>query len=201
MHLGSTMCESSGPTAPPVSQCARPNRPIIRFSEFDPDDDVIVLDLQALFASSDLTQDTANSSAGCQSFPEDVNECTGAFNRLGLDFNTGACVGDCGSQTAFRVESAVARGQTAFTTSRLTTLGEMLSCSSCHGADGSGGIGPDIRASTAEHVREHPFGNGPHPIKFTSLTRVEANDIAAYLASICRADPACEPGSVEHEHP
>ena len=95
MHLGSTMCESGGPTDPPESACARPNVPTIAMAPFDPDNDTIVFDVRELFASSDLTQDTADTASGCQTFPDDANECTDLFPNLGLDFTSGTCVSGC----------------------------------------------------------------------------------------------------------
>lgn len=200
VHVGSTQCESNGATDPPVSECARPNRATISFAAFDVDDDIIVLDVLELLSASDLTQDTTGSSAGCQSFDGDAAECTDLFPKLGLDFDTGRCTGDCANQTVFRVESGVDRGLAAYTRERETTEGETYSCLSCHGDDGSGQVGPDIRSSTASHLLEHPFGDDPHPVKFADLTEVQANDIAVWLAAQCRADPDCVPGSVDGGH-
>ncbi|NOS99227.1 MAG: metallo-mystery pair system four-Cys motif protein [Phycisphaerales bacterium] len=213
MHLGSTMCESDGPMDPPVSACARVNLPSLAIGEFDFDHDAIVFDVAALFASSDLTQDTPDTASGCQTFPDDVNECTDLFPNLGLDFATGACVEGCANQRVFKIGApreinedvlaAIDRGRTAFAASRTSAGGAMLACVNCHGDDGSGLIGPDIRSSTEAHVLEHGRGDGPHPdgVKFADLTDADAADIAVYLASICQTDPECDPGSVdEHGH-
>jgi uncharacterized repeat protein (TIGR04052 family) len=213
MHLGSTMCESGGPQEPPVAACGRPNRPVIMLSSFDPADDTVILDLEALFADSDLTQDTPDTASGCQTFPDDENECHLLFPNLGLDFVTGRCVDDCMNQSIFRVgsaaaadndvEAAITRGQTAFTTTRETAGGSSFACADCHAADGSGDIGPDIRSSTAGHFLEHAQGDGPHPdgIKFDDLTESDFGDIEIFLASICQEDPDCESGSVDdHDH-
>jgi uncharacterized repeat protein (TIGR04052 family) len=200
VHVGSTMCESDGATDPPVSACGRPNRAAIGFSEFDHEHDVIVLDVQELLAAVDVTQDTPGSSAGCQSFPGDEAECTNVFPKLGLDFATGACSGDCANQTVFRLESGVDRGLDAFSRVRETTEGEMFSCLNCHGDDGSGDVGPDIRSSNADHIMEHPAGDAPHPVKFADLSPVQANDIAVWLAVQCAADVNCVPGSVGGGH-
>jgi mono/diheme cytochrome c family protein len=181
-------------------------------TDFNFDDFSIILDLKELLASSDLTQDTPDSSAGCQSFPDDVNECTPLFPQLGLSFETGKCIGDCGQQRAFRagrvrasandVAAAVARGAVTFTTTHDTTSGSPAACASCHGPTGVGVIGPDIRSSGAEHLQGHAQGDLPHPagVKFTTLTDADFADIGYYLASICAADPGCEPGGVDHHH-
>lgn len=102
VHLGSGLCDADGPTTPPATECGRPNRPQIRVSDFDPETNVLVLDVAALVAGSDLTANTG--APGCQSFPDDTADCTPLFPTLGLSFATGACEGDCNGQSAFRVE-------------------------------------------------------------------------------------------------
>ena len=102
VHLGSALCDSASSITPPETACGRPNLPQISVSEFDPDTNVLVLDVAALVADSDLT---VNSGApGCQSFPSATEDCTPLFPKLGLSFATGACEGDCNGQSAFRVE-------------------------------------------------------------------------------------------------
>ncbi len=212
VHVGSTMCESEGPADPPASECGRPNRPQIAFSSFDSDHDTIVFDLLTLYLASDLSQDTPDTAAGCQSFPDDVNECTPVFPNFGLDFTTGRCTEDCASQTVFRLrsieesevgmEAAISRGASTFSTPRLTVGGEVLACAGCHGNDGSGGLGPDIRPSALNHLLEHARDEGPHPggVKFAVLTSADFDDLAAYLSSVCESDPGCEPQTVEGGH-
>ncbi len=213
MHLGSTMCDSNGPMDPPAVKCARPNQPVVVLHNFDPHEDTIVFDVMELFSSSDLTQDTPDTASGCQTFPDDINECAALFPNLGLDFSTGECVDDCANQTVFRVgtgefmdfnnDAAIARGQTTFTTLHTTTAGTMLACASCHGDGGAGLIGPDIRSSTHRHLEEHAQGDGPHPegVKFAGLTEQDFEEIELYLRSLCELDPDCTPGSVdEHDH-
>jgi uncharacterized repeat protein (TIGR04052 family) len=102
VHLGSALCDSTSPATPPETACGRPNRPQISVSGFDPETSVLVLDVAALVAGSDLTVNTG--APGCQSFPDDTEDCTPLFPRLGLSFATGACEGDCSGQSAFRVE-------------------------------------------------------------------------------------------------
>ncbi len=211
MHLGSTQCDTAGPADPPGVACARPNLPVIALDNFNPDSNTILLDVMELFLTSDLTQDTPDTASGCQTFPDDVNECTHLFPSLGLDFSTGTCIDDCAHQSVFRVASgdfspvdtqaAIARGQATFTSTHTTAGGGMLACAGCHGQDGSGIVGPDIRASTAGHLMEHAQGDGPHPVKFDTLTAGDFDDISRYLASVCEMDPECMPGSAdEHDH-
>lgn len=102
VHLGSAICDADGPTTPPATACGRPNRPQISLSSFDPDTSVLVLDVAALVAGSDLAVNTG--APGCQSSPDDTADCTPLFATLGLSFATGACEGDCNGQSAFRVE-------------------------------------------------------------------------------------------------
>jgi uncharacterized repeat protein (TIGR04052 family) len=102
VHLGSGQCESGSGATPPAIACGRPNLPQISVSEFDPETSVLVLDLAALVASSDLSVNTG--APGCQSFPDDTADCTPLFPKLGLSFETGACEGDCNGQSAFHVE-------------------------------------------------------------------------------------------------
>ncbi len=202
MHLGSTMCDANGPASAPVSGCAHPNRPTVAFDSMDVDTDTIVFDIQKLFSASDLATDTPDSAAGCQSFSDDVNECTSLFPMLGLAFSSGVCTDDCANQIVFQAESGFDRGRRIFTTARATQGGQVLACANCHSEDGSGNIGPDIRADPIEHLIEHR-APGPHPqgVKFTTLTQAEYDDLHAYLSTNCANDPNCEPfgGHEEHE--
>lgn len=203
VHVGSTQCSTSGPASPPAAECAKPNRATIAFRSMDLEHDTIVLDVAELVRDVDITMDTPDSSAGCQSFADDAAECPEVFRKLGLDFSTGRCLGDCGGQTAFRLESGLARGQAAYSALRPAAGGETLSCAGCHGATGAGLIGPDIRSSPASHLVEHSKGDGPHPagVKFPTLTQAEYEDIAIYLNSLCAADPNCRPFDAEsHSH-
>jgi hypothetical protein len=100
VHLGSIACGVMG-TNEPTMECDKPNKPTITLDSFDPAADQVVLDVAALLGDTQLTQDTADTTPGCQSFPDDVNECTDLFPNLGLDFATGECSGDCGDQSAF----------------------------------------------------------------------------------------------------
>jgi len=102
VHLGSTMCGVMGQT-PPTEECARPNKPVIRLAGFDPASDTAVFDLAPVIADSDLTANVGMA-AGCQSFPDDVSDCTPLFPNLGIDYVSGACINDCADQVTFVAE-------------------------------------------------------------------------------------------------
>ena len=92
VHLGSTGCASSGPRVPPQAPCANPNRPSYRFDAFDPARDVLVLDLAALLAGTDVTVNMPGSASGCMSFPND-DDCVDIMDRFGLPFRGRASAG------------------------------------------------------------------------------------------------------------
>lgn len=102
-HLGSTRCESAGAEAPPGAECGRPNRPQIRLDDFNPEADTIVLDLEALFADSNLADNTPETPLGCQSFPAEAEDCETLFTNLGLSFESGLCERDCTQQSLFSI--------------------------------------------------------------------------------------------------
>jgi uncharacterized repeat protein (TIGR04052 family) len=91
LHLGSTAC-TGNPQAGSVV-CANPNRSEVSLPEFDPASSVIVADLGALFASTDLMLDAQCHSTG--------DFCAGPFASAGVDPATGAALP---AQTLFRVE-------------------------------------------------------------------------------------------------
>lgn len=104
VHLGSHLCDSpTPPSAPPASGCGKPNRARITLTGFDPAANTVVLDLARLLEDSDLGAN-AGTAPGCQSFPDDADDCTPLYPNLGLDFATGDCVNGCQDQSAFRVE-------------------------------------------------------------------------------------------------
>lgn len=84
IHLGSTGCGSAGPMRPPAS-CDHPNRPLIEFAHFDPPANVVVADLKALLAGTDVDANRPGTQAGCMSDPDDSN-CAAIMWRLGLPF-------------------------------------------------------------------------------------------------------------------
>ena len=102
VHLGSTMCMSADPTAPPTEECGRPNRMDIVL-DYDSSMQKIVADIGAVVADSDLTLNTEMTPPGCHSFPTDSVDCGAVFPNLGLDFETGECTNGCGDQAFFSV--------------------------------------------------------------------------------------------------
>jgi cytochrome c peroxidase len=119
VHLGSTGCTEVVAAAPPSPAhvahlgpepmtCAAPNRPEVTLPGFDPDRDLVLVDLAALLAGSDLTRGDAAGGPGCMSAPDDP-DCAPVFRNLGLPF-AGA---PAGPQSVFRVykgDAALARG-------------------------------------------------------------------------------------------
>lgn len=98
IHLGSTGCESAQGNQSP-SSCSNPNRATITLTEFDPTQNVIVANLAALVADTNLTINQPNTAPGCMSEPND-SDCVGIVNALGLGFNGTAAQ----QQTFFKVE-------------------------------------------------------------------------------------------------
>ncbi|NJL40407.1 MAG: metallo-mystery pair system four-Cys motif protein [Leptolyngbyaceae cyanobacterium RM2_2_4] len=85
IHLGSTGCESAEGNQSP-SSCSNPNRSTVTLTEFDPDQNVIVADLAALVADTNLSRNQLSTAPGCMSEPND-SDCVGIMNALGLAFN------------------------------------------------------------------------------------------------------------------
>jgi uncharacterized repeat protein (TIGR04052 family) len=83
IHLGSTDCGDGPPMAPPRVACVNPNRPAYRLPRFDPARSVVVLDIGALLAGTDITVNAPKSASGCMAFPGDA-DCAAIFDRLGL---------------------------------------------------------------------------------------------------------------------
>lgn len=101
IHLGATGCAAAAPTTPPAEPCLRPNRARILLPDFAPERDDIRIDLGALLADSDPTQDLVSPPPGCMSSPTEPNDCRPIFATLGLDFDAGQCAGDCDDQRIF----------------------------------------------------------------------------------------------------
>lgn len=85
IHLGSTGCNGASGTSVPTL-CAQENLVEYTFTGFDPAAQVLVADLAALLAATDVDVNTATTAPGCMSSPSDP-ECTAIFSRLGLPFN------------------------------------------------------------------------------------------------------------------
>lgn len=100
VHVGSTGCESSAPTEPPKSECAKPNLATIEL-DLDVDTDVIGIDLAALVDAADIESNVAKSPPGCMSSPTEAADCGEVFASLGLDFASGSCTDNCADQAVF----------------------------------------------------------------------------------------------------
>lgn len=79
VHLGATACSGNPVTG---IACANGNRPEVRLEAFDLAEDVVVFDLAALLADSDLSSN-APPAAGCMS-DEGDDDCPAVYARLGL---------------------------------------------------------------------------------------------------------------------
>ena len=109
LHLGSTGCVSNAATEAPGTACTYANLPHICLDTFDIDNKQVVIDLASLFADTNITQVTPNTSAGCMSGNNDP-ECQTLFPKLGLDFVYDDSVNDpqtfpAATQAMFAVEA------------------------------------------------------------------------------------------------
>ena len=86
VHLGSTGCTGNPLSAQQVF-CQFPNRIPVRLETFDPEKTQIILNLNALFEGSDLSQDRGGAS-GCMGNIDDP-ECKNIYKHLGLHFSGG----------------------------------------------------------------------------------------------------------------
>jgi uncharacterized repeat protein (TIGR04052 family) len=84
IHLGSTGCTPNETKNTVPAKCSSPNRVEVSFADFDPAGDVVVADLGALLAGSNVDQGGGMMS-GCMSGPE-TPACGPLFLHLGLPF-------------------------------------------------------------------------------------------------------------------
>lgn len=84
LHLGSTMCDAASKTEAPKA-CKNENRIDIRFADFDPAKNMVVIDPAAVVAEADLTVNAPETSPGCMSFPKDP-DCMTVMAKLGLPY-------------------------------------------------------------------------------------------------------------------
>lgn len=99
IHLGSTACQLEGDAMSPTTACGNPNTSIITFEDFDPTSDVIVADLAALVADSNLMMNEPDTALGCMSGPDD-SDCLGILHNFGLSHSDQESSG----QTFFRIK-------------------------------------------------------------------------------------------------
>ncbi|MDM9385285.1 metallo-mystery pair system four-Cys motif protein [Chlorogloeopsis sp. ULAP01] len=98
IHLGSTGCESVGDNQKP-SSCSHPNTAKVILGNFIPNKNVVIADLKALVADTNLTGNQTNTAPGCMSEPTDT-DCSGIMANIGLPFNGKFSPG----QTFFKVK-------------------------------------------------------------------------------------------------
>lgn len=91
VHLGSTVCASASRTQPP-SGCQNSNRMEIRLSDFNPANNVVVIDMGRVLANSNVDINTAGTSPGCMSFPKDA-DCPAVMGALGLAYDGAPATG------------------------------------------------------------------------------------------------------------
>jgi uncharacterized repeat protein (TIGR04052 family) len=94
IHAGSAGCEG---TVGNITGCKFPNRIDVFLPDFEVGKDVISIDLAALAAGVDLTDQTPSD---CSSGPSET-ACTAPFSALGLDFASGK---QSNSQSVFSVQ-------------------------------------------------------------------------------------------------
>ncbi len=85
VHVGSTDCPGSSSTQAPPAPCARPNRITVQFDRFDPSRDLVVADIAAMLADTDVGHNTPNTAPGCMAGQDDP-DCKGIFAAFGLPF-------------------------------------------------------------------------------------------------------------------
>jgi uncharacterized repeat protein (TIGR04052 family) len=111
IHLGSTNCSGGDNVSGLGVSCNNPNRLPVKFAAFNPASQQVVLDIQQLLASSNLSQDLGGA-YGCMSGSTDP-ECPAIFDKLDLNLvanpagsnNQGQAKGDGSNVPAFRVEN------------------------------------------------------------------------------------------------
>lgn len=92
IHLGSIDCGEGAPSTPPEVPCKTSNRPSYRLERFNADRDVVILDLAALLAETDVTRNHPESASGCMAGPPD-DDCVHIMDRFGLPFRGKASAG------------------------------------------------------------------------------------------------------------
>lgn len=101
IHLGSTGCRYGRERE--VAGCVWPNRADVLLEDFDAARDVIVADLAAVLADSNLLTNVAGTAPGCMSDRGDT-DCEPVFARFGIEFDDGYPTPL--TQAFFRVEPA-----------------------------------------------------------------------------------------------
>ena len=100
-HLGSTGCISASAARAPQDECGQPNLARIRLPLPEARQRVLV-DIDMLLDGVDVA-----AQAPCVGRYAERPSCAGLLSALGLDPATGTCVGNCASQTVFRLAGGV----------------------------------------------------------------------------------------------
>lgn len=98
VHIGGADCRTYGPGPYSPPGCGFPTRARVTFSEFDTAQNVVVVDLRAMLATSNVDYNTPGTPAGCQSTAGDP-DCAGIAGMLGLTVPGGYVL----PQSVFRV--------------------------------------------------------------------------------------------------
>jgi len=85
VHLGSTGCTPGATPLDVPTTCRYPNDVSVDLPAFDPDRDVVRVDLSALLAEADVDTNQPDTAAGCMSSRDD-RDCTAIFQAIGLPF-------------------------------------------------------------------------------------------------------------------
>ena len=80
-----TGCEG---TIGDISGCSQANRAEVAIQNFDPRNDVIIIDAQTLFQGTDVSTNTEDTLSGCMSITTDA-DCNSLFENMGLNLETG----------------------------------------------------------------------------------------------------------------
>ncbi len=97
IHLGSTQCPGSDPSAPPTAACGYPNIAEFCLDNFDADQDHIVMDIGTALEASNVAFNTPDTASGCMSANSDP-ECIQVMPRLNLNFTYVAGAGSTPEQ-------------------------------------------------------------------------------------------------------
>jgi uncharacterized repeat protein (TIGR04052 family) len=83
IHLGSTGCQATERDQQPTQPCTHPNLVEVEFPNFDTAGDVVVANLQALVADTNLTLNQPGTPSGCMSDRSD-SDCDNILSRFGI---------------------------------------------------------------------------------------------------------------------
>ncbi|MGF1574808.1 MAG: MbnP family copper-binding protein [Cyanophyceae cyanobacterium] len=93
IHLGSTDCQAAEREQQPTQPCLHPNLTEVEFPRFDPATHVVVADLAALVAETNVTTNQPDTPSGCMSGRDD-SDCDSILSHFGIT----------GSQQFFRLD-------------------------------------------------------------------------------------------------